>query len=200
MRILCYGDSNTWGYIPGSNHQRYTEDERYPMVLQHLLGENYEIIEEGLCARTICNADPYHKGDEYIASKHFENCFKSHLPIDICVLFLGSNDMKDYFSFTAFDAAIILEELIIAKIREISPKTRIIIVTPKEIEKSNFEGFKNAQFKSSDFKKAYECLAHHANCEYIPNDILEVGSDGLHLTKQAHENIAKALYEKIAAK
>lgn len=36
-RVLCYGDSNTYGYDPARDG-RYGEDERYPRVLQHLLG------------------------------------------------------------------------------------------------------------------------------------------------------------------
>ncbi|MBE5762908.1 MAG: acylhydrolase [Clostridiales bacterium] len=197
MRILCYGDSNTWGYIPNGKHERYPEDIRYPMVLQKLLGNDYEIIEEGLCSRTIANQDPKHSGDEYIAKRHFENCFKSHMPVDLLILFLGSNDMKDYFTFNAFDAALALDELIIGKIKQISPNTKIIIVIPKEIENSNFEGFENAKIKSKDFEKAYEYLAKLNNCQFVPNNILDVGQDGLHLTKDAHLSLANALYNLI---
>lgn len=48
-RVLCYGDSNTWGRVPsGMGEERYPVDTRWPGILQNLLGENYEIIEEGL--------------------------------------------------------------------------------------------------------------------------------------------------------
>ena len=103
--------------------------------------------------------------------------------------------MKDYFNFNAYDAADALGELYIAKIRTISPNTKIIIVIPKEIENTTFAGFKGAKEKSKDFEKAYEELANKFNIDFIPNNLLSVGSDGLHLTKQAHENIAKALYQ-----
>ena len=45
-RIVCFGDSNTWGYDP-VNHTRYDEETRWTMVLQSLLGEEYQMIEEG---------------------------------------------------------------------------------------------------------------------------------------------------------
>ena len=45
IRILCYGDSNTWGYISGSDRQRYGIGERWTSILKELLGNNYEIIE-----------------------------------------------------------------------------------------------------------------------------------------------------------
>ena len=56
-RILCFGDSYTWGYVPGTDHERFPEDVRFPKVLQKLLGENFEIIEEGLNSRTLINED-----------------------------------------------------------------------------------------------------------------------------------------------
>ena len=46
--IVCYGDSNTWGYIPGSAEERYPYDIRWTGVLQRLLGAEYHVIEEGL--------------------------------------------------------------------------------------------------------------------------------------------------------
>ena len=39
-RVLCFGDSNTYGYDPARDG-RYGEDERYPMVLQDLLGDGW---------------------------------------------------------------------------------------------------------------------------------------------------------------
>ena len=165
------------------------------MYLQNLLGKEHVVIEEGQNARTIANDDPFYFTSVYNGKKHFDKCYQSHQPIDVLVLFLGSNDMKDYFNFNAYDAADALGELYIAKIRTISPNTKIIIVIPKEIENTTFAGFKGAKEKSKDFEKAYEELANKFNIDFIPNNLLSVGSDGLHLTKQAHENIAKALYQ-----
>lgn len=53
IRILCYGDSNTWGYISGSDHQRYGNNERWTKILAKLLGNSFEVIEEGLNSRTL---------------------------------------------------------------------------------------------------------------------------------------------------
>ena len=44
-RILIYGDSNTWGYIPGTG-ERYSEEVRWPMVTQKELGEDYIIMKQ----------------------------------------------------------------------------------------------------------------------------------------------------------
>ena len=50
-RIVCYGDSNTWGYTPGTG-ARYPEDVRWTGRLQRALGPGYAVVEEGLNGRT----------------------------------------------------------------------------------------------------------------------------------------------------
>ena len=63
-RILCYGDSNTWGYDPvetgteGSAAARFPEDVRWTGVLQRQLGPGYRVLEEGLNGRTTAFQDP----------------------------------------------------------------------------------------------------------------------------------------------
>ena len=56
--ILCFGDSNTWGFVPGAFDpetlymKRYSILERWPGILRDILGADYHIIEEGLNGRT----------------------------------------------------------------------------------------------------------------------------------------------------
>lgn len=90
-RILCYGDSNTWGYVPATG-ERYSEDVRWTGVLAKLLGEEYEIIEEGLSGRTTVwdiPYAPYRNGEEGLGY-----CLLSQKPIDLVVMMLGTNDMN----------------------------------------------------------------------------------------------------------
>ena len=89
--ILCYGDSNTWGYTPGTA-VRYAPDVRWTGVAQQLLGAEYHIIEEGLNARTTVYDDPWsfwRNGKEYLPA-----CLISHKPLDLLVISLGTNDLK----------------------------------------------------------------------------------------------------------
>jgi hypothetical protein len=55
-RILCFGDSNTWGYAVTGG--RFCDDVRWPTRLQALLGENVTVIEEGFNGRTCVYDDP----------------------------------------------------------------------------------------------------------------------------------------------
>ena len=50
--ILCFGDSNTWGYDPESGGGRYAEEELWTSILSSMLGENHTVINEGLNGRT----------------------------------------------------------------------------------------------------------------------------------------------------
>ena len=100
--VLCYGDSNTYGYNP-ENGLRYNEDERWTGILKSLLGPGYNIIEEGCNGRTTIYDDPlegWKNGKDYL-----KPCLNSHKPIDIIILMLGSNDLKNYFGASSRDIA-----------------------------------------------------------------------------------------------
>ena len=100
--ILCFGDSNTWGYDPATK-SRFPRDVRWTGVLRNALGEEYLVIEEGLNGRTTVWNDPiegYKNGREYLIP-----CLETHKPIDLVVIMLGTNDLKKRFSVSAFDIA-----------------------------------------------------------------------------------------------
>ena len=96
-RILCFGDSNTWGYIPTGG--RYDEHTRWPMHLGELLGKEWAVIEEGFNGRTCVYDDPveggYKSGVNYLPP-----CLMSHNPLDIVAIMLGTNDTKCRFGLT----------------------------------------------------------------------------------------------------
>ena len=100
--ILCYGDSNTYGYNP-ANGLRYPKSVRWTGRLQELLGNNYMIIEEGCNGRTTIFDDPidgWKNGLNYL-----KPCLNSHKPVDIVILMLGSNDLKQTFHASAEEIA-----------------------------------------------------------------------------------------------
>ena len=102
-RILCYGDSNTYGYLPAGNGRRYSEGVRWPSLLQKLLGDEYTVIEEGLCGRTT-DAEPagvpWKNGESYLCA-----ALSTHRPIDMVIFMLGTNDLKRKFSYSSMDVA-----------------------------------------------------------------------------------------------
>lgn len=96
QRILCYGDSNTWGQNPVVKGGRFAPHQRWTGVLQQKLGEAYAIIEEGLSSRTTnleYNKKPGRNGKTYFAP-----CLASQNPLDAVLIMLGTNDLKIEFS------------------------------------------------------------------------------------------------------
>lgn len=96
-RILCFGDSNTWGYIPTGG--RYDEHTRWPMHLAELLGPGWAVAEEGFNGRTCVYDDPveggYKSGVNYLPP-----CLMTHNPLDVVAIMLGTNDTKRRFNLT----------------------------------------------------------------------------------------------------
>ena len=64
FKIVCYGDSNTWGYNPAENGSRYDDDIRWTQRLQNKLGNDFQVIEEGFSGRTTVFEDPVLEGKE----------------------------------------------------------------------------------------------------------------------------------------
>ena len=133
IRILCYGDSNTWGYISGSDHQRYGNNERWTKILANLLGKKFEIIEEGLNSRTLISNDTRLGKEGKNGYAYLMPCLDTHDPIDLVVLMLGTNELKYNFNKSAQDIGKMLEEYFVktilnrkSQLRDSYPKLLII--------------------------------------------------------------------------
>jgi lysophospholipase L1-like esterase len=204
--ILCYGDSNTYGYIPETG-MRYPRNIRYPGVLQSLLGEEYTVIEEGCNGRTTIYDDPidgWKNGLDYL-----QPCLYSHKPVNIVILMLGSNDLKATFCLNAqkiAEGAGVLVDVIKAFTKEkqgFVPK--IILVSPPEIgagiRTSPFYGafYENAIEESRKFPEQYKKVADDKGCIFFnaAKYIYPSEYDSLHLTPDAHRMLAQKLSELI---
>ncbi|MEO1797934.1 MAG: GDSL-type esterase/lipase family protein, partial [Pseudomonadota bacterium] len=112
-RIMCFGDSLTWGWIPvaeGVPTTRYPAEVRWTGVLKAALGEGTTIIEEGLSARTTMLSDP--TDPRLDGSAYLPSALASHLPLDLVILMLGTNDTKAYFHRTPFEIAAGMSKLV----------------------------------------------------------------------------------------
>ena len=92
MKILFYGDSNTWGY---NALDASRQKNRFTQLIKQSFKE-HEIIEEGLCGRTLCLDDPY--DEDRNGAKMISMVLKTHAPIDVVFIMLGTNDAKRQFS------------------------------------------------------------------------------------------------------
>ena len=90
QKILCYGDSNTWGLIPGTE-ERYPWGVRWTSLLQEeLKTRDIRILEEGLCGRTTAFEDACRENRNGL--KALPLVLEHHAPLDAAVLMLGTND------------------------------------------------------------------------------------------------------------
>ena len=133
-RILCFGDSNTYGSNPAGG--RFDEATRFPMRLAALLGPDYTVLEEGLGGRTICFDDPVEGGYKSGAA-YLPPCLLSHNPLDVVVLMLGTNDAKQRFGMNAHTIAQSLQQLVMQVrlygMNAAGERPRTLIVAPPHI-------------------------------------------------------------------
>jgi lysophospholipase L1-like esterase len=196
--ILCFGDSNTWGYDPATQ-ERYPRYRRWTGVLRRKLGEGYLVIEEGLNGRTTVWDDPiegYKNGKEYLIP-----CLETHKPIDLVIIMLGTNDLKMRFSVPACDVAAGAGVLvdIVAK-SETGPRggaPQVLLIAPPPIAKlSEFaEMFEGGAAKSRMLSRHFQLAAEERGCALL--DASEVISssdvDGIHLDLSEHRKLGRAV-------
>lgn len=200
--VLCYGDSNTYGYVPETG-MRYPKSVRYPGRLQLLLGDEYAVIEEGCNGRTTIHDDPidgWKNGLDYL-----KPCLNSHKPVDIVILMLGSNDLKETFHLTAREiadgAGTLVDVIRSFTVEKQGFVPTIILVSPPEIgtgiRRSPFFGAfgENAVAESGKFPECYQRVADRKGCVFF--DAAKYVSpsefDSLHLTPEGHRVLAEEL-------
>ena len=193
--LLCFGDSNTHGYIPGGG--RYDDNTRWPRLLARNLGEDFLVYEEGLNGRTSSMEDPfkpYKNAMDYIIP-----CLMTHEPLDLTILMLGSNDMKQYFSPSIEKITSGLRSLtkIILDISE----APVLLVSPIHL------GDKMAQSPFADsFPASSVALSHQLGpalsivAEQLGAHFLDAAAvaepspeDSLHLAAEGHRRLADAI-------
>lgn len=204
--IVCYGDSNTHGYDP-ENGGRYPYDVRWPGRLQNLLGrEEYYIIEEGLNSRTTVNPDPCYD-DNKSGMQLLPAILKTHMPMDLLIIMLGSNDMKQRFHMEPGEIARGVSLLIQTAKNVFASKgqtAEILLIAPPPITKDLREGACYCEFGdralrvSAALSDWYARVAQSQGIHFLDAAALVKPSaiDGLHLTPEGHAVLAAAIAER----
>ena len=201
--ILCYGDSNTWGYIPGSA-ERYAPEIRWPGVMCKHLGEKFTVIEEGLNGRTTVWDDPFKPGRNGFSL--LIPTLDSHRPTDLVVLMLGTNDLKHYHGVYATDAArgvnLIVETILNSATGPAGDAPEVLVVAPPKIADLSdmmASQFRDAPAKSEEFATAYAELTKQHGCGFMDAASLIDPSpkDGVHLDADEHRKLGAAIGERV---
>lgn len=187
--ILCYGDSNTFGAIPGAFEERMVPHQRWPGVLKAQLGEDWLVIEEGLSGRTTVNDDPI-EGSFMNGRTYLLPCIYSHKPLDIVAIMLGTNDLKVRFSKTASEIALGLSALVrdihSGGVGQNGQSPQILIIAPPPIHK-DLKGwdsiFENGREKSLKLASELKDVADALGVEFLDaGEFCQLSEvDGFHL-------------------
>lgn len=200
--VLCFGDSNTWGYDPATK-ERFPRHIRWTGVLASALGPEYQVIEEGLNGRTTVWNDPiegYKNGHDYLIP-----CLETHRPIDLVILMLGTNDLKKRFSVSAFDIANSAGVLVgviansAAGPGGVAPHVLLMAPPPVAALSEFAEMFEGSQEKSLKFGMHYRRVAEERACHFLDTgDLIHSSNlDGIHFEPGDHRKLGEAVANEV---
>ncbi|RQH09034.1 SGNH/GDSL hydrolase family protein [Paraburkholderia dinghuensis] len=203
--LLCYGDSNTHGTKPLTQpgvFERFGPADRWPGVLQAVLGDDWSVIEEGLPGRTTVHDDPI-QGQHKNGLNYLRACLESQLPVDIVVLMLGTNDLKTRFSVTPADIAasvsLLLETLVACHAGPGGTTPHVLLVAPSPIDEVGFLGeiFTGGAAKSRLLAPLYERVAVKFGSAFLDaGEIAAVSpTDGVHYEAEQHHRLGIVIAE-----
>jgi lysophospholipase L1-like esterase len=205
--ILCFGDSNTWGYDPTASAgapapMRHAWEVRWTGVAQQMLGEDYRLVEEGLNGRTTVHQDPLEEGRN--GRDYLVPCLHSHKPIGAVVLMLGTNDLKARFGLPAGDvaegAAQLVQLIQRSPVGKAQRAPAVLLVCPPVVTDLQHlplleDKFREAPEKSLRLPALYEAWARQLDCAFLDSQKVVSTSlrDGLHLEASEHRKLGEAI-------
>lgn len=202
-RILCFGDSNTWGYN-GATGGRFDRSVRWTGRLAQLLGTGYEIIEDGQCGRTLVFENPVYGPS---GCQSIETSIDRAAPVDMLIVQLGSNDLDIPYGLSASDIAAGLG-IFISRARAAkgwrTDLPEILVLIPRPIPKKaeqpgNPFFYEKGRISSKSERLACRMreTAELSACECLDLEgLVSVnGTDYMHLDPEGHRRLAEKLAE-----
>ncbi len=201
-KILCFGDSNTFGFNPETGG-RFDKNSRWSGILSQIFADNYEVIEDGMNNRTGFFRNP--EGLKQSGGEYLQVSLENHKDFDICILSLGTNDAQIFYPLDEFIAEKGLQNLIDV-IKKSNQGAKIIIIPPVKITKDLLHSGFAAMFDENSIEKiqkifhVFEKIAKDNNCFYFDfNKFVHPSEfDGIHYTKESHQVLAQRLAEFIS--
>lgn len=181
MKVLCYGDSNTYGYDPrGFFGDRYPAECRWVDILARKL--NWEVQNEGQNGREIpSHPFQYQRTGELLVQS----------APDIFAVMLGTNDLLR--GFTAVEACSRMEGFL----RYIQPKcTEILLIAPSPMKRGEWVTEESLIAESVKLAEAYQVLSQKLDIAFVNAGQwnVELTFDGVHFTEAGHRAFAEGLY------
>lgn len=188
--------------------ERYPRPQRWTGVMGARLGDGYEVIEEGLSARTTSADDP--TDPRLNGAAYLPSCLASHLPLDLVVLMLGTNDTNAYFQRTPLDIALGMSLLVTQVLTSAGgvgttyPAPAVLVVAPPPLPPMPHPWFQlifeGSQEKSARLAEVYAAMASFVKVPFFDagSVITTEGVDGLHFTADNNRVLGEALAEQVS--
>ncbi len=194
--VLCFGDSNTWGYIPGTGW-RYRRAHRWPGVLARRLADRVFVVEAGRNGRTT-NIDDGPASRNGVRA--LERWLARHPTPDHVILCLGTNDLKQHFGR---DADAIGDGLaaVVATLLDGEPRALdagdVLLLCPSPLVASDSPpaGFIGREEESRRLAPVVGAVAARCGCGFIDAAQWVSSSpvDGVHLDRSAHARLGEVV-------
>ena len=201
-QILCFGDSNTYGLIPGTK-DRYDWDTRWSgRIGQRLWEDGCRIVEEGLCGRTTIFEDPLR--DNRNGSHMLPALLETHQHADLIIVMLGTNDCKAAYGASAEMIGKGIEK-IVGQIRGGAPDSKILLISPIWLGEKVWKPGYDPEFSeksvavSKHLAKVYRQIAEKENIAFLNAAAYAKPSaaDQEHMDPENHRLLAEAIYQKV---
>ena len=181
MRILCFGDSNTYGYDPRDClDDRYSAEDRWPDLLAKQT--RWEVINAGT------------NGREIPRSLYALRLIIEYTPVDAFLVMLGTNDLLQGTS--AKETAARME----AFLNPLLPYcNQILLVAPPPMRRGAWVSTEDLVNESVQLAEEYKLLAEKLNIPFVDTHHwnIELTFDGVHFTEAGHHTFAENLVKEL---
>ena len=211
--IVCYGDSNTWGYMPKRERPQETTLNRFPWgvrwtsLLQEQLGAAYRVVEEGLNGRTTMFDDPLdicRNGLESIDYSMLTNC-----PVDLVILMLGTNDVKEFFGMPPYVIARgcgrLIDRIQAGGYGPNGAAPEVLLVAPLKLPDTLPGSWLGDEFgpgaiaRNDQLPAYYEKIAAEKGVHFLnaAASVTADSADSIHMNEAGHAATAELMYEQV---
>ena len=178
MKLLCFGDSNTYGYDPCSfTGSRYAAEDRWPDILA--AKTDWDVVNAGENGREI----PRRSFEMDSVSRLLER----YTP-DLTVVMLGTNDLLQGVNLSDISQRM---ESFLKFLFPLCP--RLLLVAPPALKRGSWVPTDALVEASCKLGEEYAVLAEKLGLSYADASKweLSLAFDGVHLTEAGHHNFAK---------
>ena len=196
--ILCYGDSNIWGCIPGVP-KRHAAQTRWTGIAAKELGADYNIIDDGINGRSTVWNDPANQCRNGLEGLGY--ALYRAKPLDLVVVMLGTNDLNYTDAEGFYEGLRMLAKRILVANEAFPGTSDVFVSEPRLLLVSPIAVHPTMKKYPESLKFAYytEKLAEKLHVPWMDGAAFAEASelDGCHMDAENHARIGKAIAQKI---